>query len=131
MTFRLSSPIVGALLLWSAACGDAVAPGGPLAGRWHADSTIYGTLDFTLTQKDSVVQGTGLVLDSVPRALAVIGFYSTFPGALEPIALTFSSVNVIPAIFTGTLGADGRSFSGRLIMTYGLGQDTVEFRRPQ
>ena len=113
------------------ACDDSTAPGGPVAGRWRNDttlSTLSTPLEVTLVQHDTIIEGGGMYGGAVTKQVAVIGFYSS-AGGPTPVILTFSAVNVIPAIFFGRLSANGDTLSGQYQWTYGALPDTVTFTR--
>ena len=124
--------ISGAGCFTALACGDATGPGGPLTGRWRTDSilsTLGIPLDVTLTQRDSVIEGSGMYGGNTPRQVAVIGFYSSAAIA-TPVILTFSAVNTIPAILFGRLSANGDTLSGEYRWAFdAIPPDTVTFVR--
>ena len=113
------------------ACDDSTAPGGPVAGRWRNDttiSTLTRPLEVTLVQHDTVIEGSGMYGGATSSQVAVIGFYASSPTP-TPVILTFSAVNVIPAILWGRLSANGDTLSGEYRWTYGATPDTVTFIR--
>ena len=110
------------------ACGDSTAPGGPVSGRWTSDSGFSFPIDVVLTHRDTMIEGAGTMAANPLRRIVVIGFYSSSPAATNPIVLTFSGVNTIPAIFFGSLAPDQGSMTGEYRWT-GLPPDTVTFTR--
>src|SRR6266511_2858484 len=124
---RLVFRLLTMLAAVTQACSESNAPSGLLSGRWRSDSA-YGGVEFTLTHRDTVIDGRGVVLSTPPKALAVIGFYSSL-SVDDPVILTFSAVNTIPAIFIGHLTTAGDSIIGSLQLTFNQLKDTVAFSR--
>ncbi len=125
---RVGLPCAIAALCSIAGCSDAMAPGGPFSGHWAGTPPDYPALDFSLTQRDTVLTGSGTIALTYPapytQPLLVIGNdYRT------TLALTFSAENTIPAIFRGSLSANGDTLIGRL-QVWGASSDTAAaFRR--
>ena len=114
------------------ACDDSTAPGGPVSGRWRTDSalsTLGATIDVALTQKDSVIEGRGSYIGVFSTEVVVIGHYASSLTA-TPVILTFSGVNIVPAVLFGRLSANGDTLSGEYRWGFGaLPPDTVTFIR--
>lgn len=120
---------LGALFLTAlaiTACHDSVGPTGPMSGRWKGTPSVYSPMDFTLTQTDTLIQGSGTLSAKVPEPMVVIGFVSSV--SATPVALTFAVENVFPGVFLGTLSQDGKSVHGTFYLDGGA-SDTVTFLR--
>jgi len=128
-------------LAWLAAaivvgCGDSVSPVGVMSGLWQNDtslSTLKVPLEVRLTQRDTLIEGTGMYGGDVQQEVSVIGFYSSLPrSSTSPwsIVLTFAAVNTVPALFYGNLSTNGDTLAG--VWKFGfvtLPQDSVIFIR--
>ncbi len=120
---RVGLPCAILALCSIAGCSDATAPSGPFSGRWAGTPPNYPELEFSLTQRDSELTGSGTITLTYPapytQPMLVIGtdFRTT-------LALTFSAENTIPAIFRGSLSANGDTLVGRL-QVWGASSDTA------
>ena len=101
-----------------------------MSGRWRADSTLSTIglpLEVTLSQRDSVITGSGMYGGANPRLVSVIGHQASL--AIDTtVFLTFAAVNTLPAILFGRLSPNGDTLSGRYRWSSGL-QDTVALIR--
>jgi hypothetical protein len=91
---------------------------------------VYFPVDFTLTQTDSIITGTGRVFPPADSSqqMSVIGFVPTISDS-TPVIMTFSVENVVPAVFIGALRPDGNTMAGTLLVAFVGTQDTVTFTR--
>jgi len=114
------------------ACGDSTSPGGPVSGSWRNDttlSTLSTPLTVRLTQRDTVIEGSGMYGGATPAQVSVIGFYSSL-ATPNPVILTFAAVNTVPAILFGHLSSNGDTLSGEYRWTLAsIPSDTVVFVR--
>jgi len=94
------------------ACDDSTGPeSGPLAGRWRSPASVsYDGVTFTLRHEESLLIGEGTLEKTPPERALVIG--QTSPG--NNVHLTFSAENTIPALFLGTVSADGGAMTGTI-----------------
>ncbi|MEX2155984.1 MAG: hypothetical protein WD773_03995 [Gemmatimonadales bacterium] len=128
--FLLRAVLTGALFFaGAAACDASSGPGGLLSGHWVSDTSFSVTIDITLTHRDTVIEGRGTMFTTTPHQLSIIGFYSSIASNPTPIIITFSGVNLVPAIYFGTLASDGRSMRGEYRWAFGIAPDTVTFIR--
>ncbi len=125
---RIASLCVAVAVILLAACAESTSPSGPFSGHWEGAPPDYPALDFTLMQRDSLLTGSGAIALTSPvpytQPLLVIG--TDFRATL---ALTFSSENTIPAIFRGSLSANGDTLDGRLALWGAQGDTAVTFHR--
>jgi hypothetical protein len=114
-----------------AACGDSTGPGasGPLTGRWISQTGFSFPIDVTLSQRDSIVQGTGTIVTTSSRIMTVIGHVSSSTTATHHVILTFAAVNTVPAIFFANLSANQDTLTGDYRWTSGLPAEPAIFVR--
>jgi hypothetical protein len=133
MILRLG-PIISVTLLGllAAGCESSTGPGSPIDGRWKSDSTfvLLGGIEVSLTQRDTIIEGSGRYLRSLETEIVVIGFYSSLTTNQNPVILTFAAVNTYPAIFQGHLSENGDTLRGEFRLLSGtVPPDTFAFLR--
>lgn len=109
--------------------GPKVAPG-PTSGHWTGSPSGYGPMDFTITQTDTLISGSGTIHgpDGTVEPMDVIGFVPTATDS-TPVIMTFSAENVVPSVFIGALSQDGAHLIGNLTITFVSQVDTITFLR--
>jgi|ERR1051325_10099924 hypothetical protein len=99
----------GALALGLVACDDTLGPVFTLDGYWSGTTPGY-QVSVTLTQKDTVVTGTGIVLGGAGSAQ----FNVNGKMVSRQITLTLTNPAFTPTEFTGTLSTTEAVIDGRL-----------------
>lgn len=129
------SPIISGMLfgLLAAGCDSSTGPGSPIDGHWKSDSTftLLGGIEVSLTQRDTIIEGSGRYLRTTPETkIVVVGFYSSLATNQNPVILTFAAVNTFPAIFQGQLSENGDTLRGEFRLLAGtVPPDTFAFLR--
>jgi hypothetical protein len=126
--FSLGIAILGLL---GTGCESSTAPASAINGRWKSDSTfiVLDGIEVSLTQRDTIIEGSGRYLRSPETKIAVIGFESSLMTP-DPIVLTFAAVNTFPALFKGHLSDNGDTLRGEFRFLLGsIPPDTFAFLR--
>lgn len=125
----LAAPL---LVLSLGGCHDSTGPkaAGPTSGHWVGTPSVYLPMDFTISQNDTLIAGTGtLSAPSGDQPMDVIGFTPTATPDSTEVVMTFSAENVVPGIFVGGMSQDGKTIHGTFQVAFLGTQDTVTFTR--
>lgn len=125
--------LILALALEAGACHDSTGPKvtpGPTSGHWSGTPSGYGPMDFTITQTDTLISGSGTIQapDGTVEPMDVIGFVPTVTDS-TPVIMTFSAENVVPAVFVGALSLNHNVLNGSLTITFVSQTVSVSFAR--
>jgi hypothetical protein len=120
----------GVVLVGGCDEGTAPAVSGPVTGRWKTQAGFSNPIDVTLSQSDTVIEGSG-TMDATPgpRRMVVIGHFSSSQTAPHRVILTFSGVNTTPAVLFANLSANQDSLSGNYQWMFGLPTEAAVFIR--